>query len=89
MTIKEIVKKMNNPAITECTIRRWCNEGLKHINGRPILIKKTWVEDFIESEAERKIIEINYKSDNKQVVNKKLRKMPDQNRMKISIEDLI
>ena len=41
--------------ITENTIRRWANSGLKHITGNKgtYLYKKEWVESYIETEAER------------------------------------
>lgn len=43
--------------ITESTIRRWANNGLKHIKGKngKFLYKKEWVEDYIEIEAEREM----------------------------------
>lgn len=49
-TIPEIVKELNNKNITDATIRRWIRNGLKHLDGKPFLLKKEWVEEYIENE---------------------------------------
>ena len=58
-TGKEIVEKYSTEKakITENTVRRWANNGLKHIRGRngEYLYKYEWVDEYIELEAEKTI----------------------------------
>ena len=58
-TGKEVVEKYSTDKakITENTVRRWANNGLKHIRGRngEYLYKYEWIDEYIELEAEKNI----------------------------------
>lgn len=58
-TGKEIAEQYSTKEveITENTVRRWANNGLKHMTGKKgiYLYRKEWVEEYIENEAEKKV----------------------------------
>lgn len=43
--------------ITTNTVRRWANNGLKHLLGEKgkFLFKKEWIDEFLEEEAKKNI----------------------------------
>jgi len=58
-TGKEIAEKYSTEAIklTQNVIRRWTNQGLKHIRGphNTYLYKAEWVDSFIEEQAQNNV----------------------------------
>ena len=80
MTIDEYVKQ--NPKISAYRLRIWIKKGLKHMPERPVLIKPSWVDEYIENASEEKQITTKRKN--------KIKKLPTKrNDMKITMEDLM
>lgn len=50
VTIREYIA--DKPNLTYNMVRRWLTSGMKHVNGRPILFKSSWVEEFLEKTSQ-------------------------------------